>query len=929
VIVEGQRLSLDPALLELHENDIFVDTRLLSRWFPVDIKFDLSSLTVTLTSREPIPIEQRAERDRKRKLLLGRGRDAGVNYPQLDAPYSAVDWPFIDTSIETSFRKNEQGKRSIEARYTSLLSTDLLFMNSKLFLAGNNRDKLTQARLEMGRKDPDGGLLGPLRVSEIALGDVAGPQVTLISRSRFGRGFVISSIPLHQPTEFDRITLRGELPLGWEAELYRNEVLLELRTSSSDGRYEFIDVPLLFGNNVLRVELFGPQGQRRQEIRRIYVGLDMVRPGERNFRVAASQQEKDLLPVDNDDIDDSSNKLKGKERFFAEVEQGINRNISVAAGISSLPLEKGRQHYGYVSTRVAAGGVFGRFDAVRSSDGGWAGKAALQTRIASKFGVFAEHGMFFDFVSEETENNGDLLRSRSKVRFDGVLVPPKLPRVPISISADLDRTKSGRKQLNIDNRLSTAIRRVSISNNLRARLVRDDTQNLADVSGFFLIGGRTDSVSLRGQIGYDLKPQQNITTAALTGEWFVNRDFIARLGVSRQLNPNRLTTYSFGLSRNFRAVSAGLKGDYNDNNEVSVRLSLSFAIGREPRKGDWRADSRSMADKGAISALVYLDKDANGRFNGDDTPLKGVQFRSNQSYAGDATDADGVAFVTGLVPDRRTNISIVKETLEDPYWVSRPEGVTFVPRPGVVGIAEFPVIATAEIDGTVYQQSGDSRHKVSNVIVQLVDQKGKVVKEVKSAFDGFYIFDFMLPGRYRLRIDPDQMQRLKLNAPPPRDISLKPEDLVNGEDFVIQRLSSSVDPSGTVGKVATVIDKAGNQAAVTALQTPKPDANEPPPPSIESKPPVPRASLYWVQLGAYRDPLRAELTRKRLMIKHTNILGEMTSFIRRESQGSLQGVYFQIRVGPFENRSDARALCAVLKTSGTDCFLAPGPAGRG
>ena len=218
---------------------------------------------------------------------------------------------------------------------------------------------------------------------------------------------------------------------------------------------------------------------------------------------------------------------------------------------------------------------------------------------------------------------------------------------------------------------------------------------------------------------------------------------------------------------------------------------MSFAVGREPKKGNWRVDSRSMADKGAMSARVFLDQNNNGRFDGDDSPLEGVRFVTNQRTVGDATDANGVVFVTGLTADRRANISIAKETLEDPYRVPRPEGVTFVPRPGVVGVANFAVITTAEIDGTVYEQIGNSRHKVSNVIVQLVNQEGKVVKEVKSAFDGFYLLDFLLPGRYRLRIDPDQLQRLKLKAPPARDIALKSEDVLNGEDFVIRRVMSN------------------------------------------------------------------------------------------------------------------------------------------
>ncbi len=66
VIVEAQRKSYPAALVELHEDDIFVDTRLLSRWFPVNVRFNLPNLTVKIVSLEPLPLEQRRAREKLR-----------------------------------------------------------------------------------------------------------------------------------------------------------------------------------------------------------------------------------------------------------------------------------------------------------------------------------------------------------------------------------------------------------------------------------------------------------------------------------------------------------------------------------------------------------------------------------------------------------------------------------------------------------------------------------------------------------------------------------------------------------------------------------------------------------------------------------------------------------------------------------------------
>jgi hypothetical protein len=99
---------------------------------------------------------------------------------------------------------------------------------------------------------------------------------------------------LETPEEFDRITLEGNLPLGWEVELYRNEVLLEFQSASADGRYRFEDVSLLFGVNVLRLIFYGPQGQQREEVRQVRVDTDQISAGEFRYRIAANQHDTRL-----------------------------------------------------------------------------------------------------------------------------------------------------------------------------------------------------------------------------------------------------------------------------------------------------------------------------------------------------------------------------------------------------------------------------------------------------------------------------------------------------------------------------------------------------------------------------------------------------------------------------------------------------------
>ena len=116
------------------------------------------------------------------------------------------------------------------------------------------------------------------------------------------------------------------------------------------------------------------------------------------------------------------------------------------------------------------------------------------------------------------------------------------------------------------------------------------------------------------------------------------------------------------------------------------------------------------------------------------------------------------------------------------------EGREIVPRPGKTAIVEFPVTPTGEVDGTVFLKRGEKVREVSNGQLQLIDKDGNIVKEVKSEFDGFYLFDFIPPGRYRIRVAPEQVQRLNLVSVPEQDVEIKWEGtILNGIDYHLER----------------------------------------------------------------------------------------------------------------------------------------------
>lgn len=782
VSVEGRLSQYDSKFVEVHPDGIFVDAALLANWFPIEIKYNLSQLVLDISSKEMLPVEKSLERDKARERLH-RGTAASPEYPRTVAPYRPVAWPFVETDGWFEQRRWETS-RNTAFRYSGLVSGDLLYMNSTTFFSGDDEDPLTTARLRLGRTDPDGEMLGPLKARSYSFGDVFTPEIPLIARSGAGIGLDISNFPLNRATQFDRTTLQGDLPLDWEVELYRNGVLLDFRLSRADGRYEFPDVPLLFGLNVLRLVFYGPQGQTREQVHRILVGPGMIRPGRLYYRLAANRQGDYLLPV-QDDV--SRTGSDNRDRYLLRLEQGITRSMSVSMAGASLVFGGRRRYYSSVGLRTALLGTYSQFDINNQPDGGTAFRLASQV-IALGYNLTLEHYQLFDYSSEWSSLTSDPLNSISSLRLYGRVPPSLLPRASFGLDGRFERHESSRIYVRASSRLSMFIHGLSVAHTFGGSMSRGGgLETMTRFNGSLLISGGRKRFMLRGQLDYEPSPRLRFSNVALRAQYGYPASLVLRFGVDQELLQDRRRRFTVGLVRRVDALTYGLEGTYEHTELFSVRLSLSFSLSRQPHSSRWDMDAGKIGNCGAADIRVFLDQNQDGRYNPGDEPLPNIRLRHNGRLA-DTTDADGFAYMTGLPAFIPSNITIDEGSIEDPFWMPAVDGISVLARPGATARVEFPIVTTGEVDGTVYLDRDGSVTPASNVAMELVDSSGTAVMTVKTAFDGFYLFSRVRPGGYIVRVSPSQLKRLGLLAPPHRRIKIEGNaTVISGVDFTLVR----------------------------------------------------------------------------------------------------------------------------------------------
>ena len=784
-----QTQVFDPALVRLQSDDIYVASTLLSRWLPLDFEVNLSSLTLRVRPRERLPLQARLERERKgARAGAGTTGYEDPGYPRQDLPYRLLGVPFIDQTFGTGLRTGN-GSRQTSANYTAYLTGDLLGMESALFVSSTQQDPSPDVRFTLARHDPDAGLLGPLRARSVMFGSgVSAPSVANISSvspSGKGYGLTLSNRPITQPTSFDRHTLRGDLPPGWDVELYFNEALVGFQTSRADGRYSFDDQPLVYGPNEFRLVFHGPLGQQRVERQSFLLEQSSTPPGAFYYNLA---QHRDSA---------------GQPRSVAQFEWGLNKYLTGTGGFVRLPALAGagtttavatgsNSADGQMYTNLGLRGFWHSFifssDFVRSPLGGWLNESGLKTRVGG-IAMSYSHKLLRDFSSELFSPSADPLRTRDKVRLDGAIPAGFLPRLPVTLELQREQFQSGSTNLALTGRVAAYVNRTSVANQLTWQTSGSNTS----ASGALQLSRRVGRIGLSGQLGYSLKPQTKLETIALSGDKRLGEAYLLNLGLVRSLSSHD-TLLTAGLNKSLGSYGLGLSASYSSRGVVTVGLQLFIATSREPRQGQWRFDALPKADSGATSVRVFLDDNANSVMDAGEEPIENVALTVNGSRAPVRTNAAGIALLDRLPIRQHVDIAVDTQTLEDPYWVPQRKGVRLVPRPGRVAELDFPVVLTSEIDGTVYLVEKMARRGMGDVVIELLDPQRKVVSDIKSSSDGYYIIPAVVQGRYSLRVSPEQLTQFDLIDPGERDIIILPDgEFISGMDFLLNR-----NPTGTV-----------------------------------------------------------------------------------------------------------------------------------
>ena len=724
----------------------------LSQWVGVPLVVDLSNAVLRVESDEKLPFQLAAERRARAAGIRPAAKFDLASLPQAERPYRAWSTPSVDVVASVGAVEDRRGGSHVLARYEIFAAGEVAGQSFDARLSSDNDGVPDSLRMRLYRTDPEGRLLGPLRATHYAAGDVGLLATGLVAQSVQGRGAVVTNRPVERPDSFDRTSFRGDLPAGWDAELYRNGQLLAFTAPNGDGRYEFLDVPLHYGANRFEIVLYGPQGQIRREIRQLQVGIDSIPPQQTWYWAGIAQENADLVEFGAR----ARGPFRRGWRGTFGIERGIDARTSIAGHAHSLVIENARRNYAELAVRRSIGPSLLELAGAQADDGGGAVRASWLASFGETY-IRADAMRGWDrFVSDRLINNINGIYQLS------VDQPLRIGQTLLPLHFDLRQVDrySGGRSVEATARASASFRAMTFTGQLdwsrsKAPVGPDPPDNL---TAALLANARIGRVRLRGEARFALAGQNADTRINLVGEWAGKADaeWRAELGYDRGLDRARA---GLGYSRRFDALQIGAFGEVASDGSVAASLSLAVSFGPRPG-GGWRVSSEKLASRGQVLAEVWMDDNGDGVRQPGEAAIGDVPLTAGSARADRPTGADGRTMIDGLEPFRPILVGIDAGSLPDPYVQPALPGVVVTPRPGVAVRVALPMTAAGEIDGTVRRDGGNA---IEGLTLELVDAEGRVRATTLSEFDGYFLFESVPYGRYTVRLAKASAAALRLD----------------------------------------------------------------------------------------------------------------------------------------------------------------------
>ncbi|HPM88564.1 MAG TPA: hypothetical protein PKX27_11305, partial [Bacteroidales bacterium] len=313
IVYQGKNIKLNPGDLIRTESNLYLKSKYFGQIFGLDCVFDFRNLSVKVSSKVELPyIRELRLEEMRRNLTRLKGEmkaDTNIGRTHPMFRFGTADWSAIATE-EIGAGSDTRLNLALGAMIAGGEATASLYYNSM------NPFSEKQQQYLWRYVNNDFKLLRQVMAGKIATQATSSLYSPVV-------GVQFTNTPTTFRRSFGTYTLSDRTEPGWIVELYVNNVLVDYVKADASGFFKF-EVPLVYGNSMVKLKFFGPWGEERTQEQNISIPFNFLPPKIMEYTISAGIVEDSLW-----------------SRFSrASLNYGATKNITIGGGmeyLSSLP----------------------------------------------------------------------------------------------------------------------------------------------------------------------------------------------------------------------------------------------------------------------------------------------------------------------------------------------------------------------------------------------------------------------------------------------------------------------------------------------------------------------------------------------------------------------------------------------------------------
>jgi hypothetical protein len=522
---------------------------------------------------------------------------------------------------------------------------------------------------------------------------------------------------------------------------------------------------------------YGPQAQRREEVRQLSVGDGRLSKGQLIYSIGVAQKDINVFNVRPPDF--SPGQGYGTWRGSALLEYGLTGQLTVSLGGAWYESATGKQWLASAGLRTGLGGTAIKLDIGYESQGAKAAQLGLGGQLLGLSYTLTHSEYSGGFADEVRALSDDPLRRATELNLNtSVKLGGHDSSKMLQLNGQLRRIEfaDGRKQTDATLRSSLPLAGLMLSNTLNyAKSSSAGSGSPSQLTGIFdLATLRGSRLQLRASVDYGVLAGLQLRGASLDADYALDERTLVRASVGHTL-ADSVTQLGLSAVRRFRNFELAFDGSYAvPTGTYSAALRLGFSFGRNPLYRHLFFAEPGLATGGAVAARAFRDINGNNHFDADEPVLPDVAFAVGSAHG--ITDRQGIAFIGGLGDGNRANLVADRDSLPDIALAPVKEGIEVVPRAGRVHVTNYALQELSDIEGTAYfSDGGGNGQAVSGLRLELVDRDGKALARARTEGDGTFYFEQVHPGTYLIQIESNQGTSLKIRLTEAISVTVGPK----------------------------------------------------------------------------------------------------------------------------------------------------------